>query len=339
MKCALISFSREGFLLGEKLGEGSGGELSFLHYPRSGFDMPTAEFVRRLWDSHDALVFISSAGIATRLCAPLLDHKTKDPAVLCMDDLGRYVIPILSGHIGGGNKLAERISQITGAIAVITTATDIRGIQAPDIYAMENGLRIEENSQLTRVTAMMVDGRPLGFYGRGVPPIDYPGLVRIDESQIEGCSLPGLVLVSNSLDLKLPKVPHVIMRPSNVNIGIGCRKGVSGESIIKFLSELLREQGLSSLSVGKMATVDVKKHEPGIREAARFFGCQLKVFGLDEIRAVQDRFPKSEFVEKAIGVHSVSQPAAYLLGGKIIVSKARKDGITISVAVEVDVDE
>ena len=291
--------------------------------------------VARLWEEFDGIIFISAAGIASRLIAPHLRNKLVDPAVICMDDTGRFAIPILSGHYGGANEMARQIAASTGASPVITTATDNRGIQAPDMFAKDNGYVVENLESLARITSMMVNGEPIGFFSEFGPVIDYGQLVIIESVDLVKSNLPGMIIVSNRVGIQVSSIPHLILRPSNINLGLGCRKEVSGGRIIDFIYEVLSEEGLSPLSVGNIGTIELKRNEPGIIEAAEHFGCGLKIFSGEDISKVQDMFMKSDFVKNTVGVNSVSAPAAYLMGGNLIREKAVKNGITLSVTVEV----
>ena len=105
-----------------------------------------------VWSKHDALVCVMATGIVVRHIAPLIRHKTVDPAVVVLDEKGGFVISLLSGHLGGANRLAQRIACITGGQAVITTASDVRGSPSIDLIAREAGLEVENNEMVARVS-------------------------------------------------------------------------------------------------------------------------------------------------------------------------------------------
>ena len=335
MRLAVISFTNAGKELGEKLARVMDGDHEVELFHKGMWEGSLDRLVARLWEEFDGIIFISAAGIASRLIAPHLRNKLVDPAVICMDDTGRFAIPILSGHYGGANEMARQIAASTGASPVITTATDNRGIRAPDMFAKDNGYVVENPESLARITSMMVNGEPIGFFSDFGPVIDYGQLVIIDSVDLVKSNLPGVIVVSNRVGIQVSSMPHLILRPSNINLGIGCRKGVQVERIIDFVHEVLLEEKLSPLSIGKIGTIDLKKDEPGIIGAAKHFGCDLKTFSAHEISSVQDMFQGSDFVRSSVGVQSVSAPVAYLLGGKMLREKAAKNGITLSVSVEV----
>jgi cobalt-precorrin 5A hydrolase len=335
MRLAVISFTNAGKELGEKLARVMDGDHEVELFHKGMWEGSLDRLVARLWEEFDGIIFISAAGIASRLIAPHLRNKLVDPAVICMDDTGRFAIPILSGHYGGANEMARQIAASTGASPVITTATDNRGIQAPDMFAKDNGYVVENPESLARITSMMVNGEPVGFYGEFGPSIEYSELVHLNGEDLKNCMLPGVIAVSNRLGIEIPGIPNLVLRPPNINLGLGCRKEVSGGRIIDFIYEVLSEEGLSPLSVGNIGTIELKRNEPGIIEAAEHFGCGLKIFSGEDISKVQDMFMKSDFVKNTVGVNSVSAPAAYLMGGNLIREKAIKNGITLSVTVEV----
>lgn len=165
-KIAVYSFTEKGNLLGEKL---SGLEDDFIidHF----YNAKTAGGIRSLipddFKNRDALIFISSTGIAVRMIKDYIKDKTQDPAVLVIDDLGRFVISLLSGHLGGANALTERIAKLLGAVSVITTASDGRNIEAVDLFAQKNNYAILSMEDAKIITSLMVDGKTIGFYSCG----------------------------------------------------------------------------------------------------------------------------------------------------------------------------
>ena len=165
-KIAVYSFTEKGNLLGEKL---SGLEDDFIidHF----YNAKTAGGIRSLipddFKNRDALIFISSTGIAVRMIKDYIKDKTQDPAVLVIDDMGRFVISLLSGHLGGANALTEKIAKLLGAVSVITTASDGRNIEAVDLFAQKNNYAILSMEDAKIITSLMVDGKAIGFYSCG----------------------------------------------------------------------------------------------------------------------------------------------------------------------------
>ncbi len=329
MKLICFSFSEMGGRLGESLEDLK--EYSIVHYRSRELDGGIRLAVKRAWEKYDGIIFISATGIATRLIAPYIEHKTKDPAIIVIDDLGRYVISLLSGHIGGANEIASYIGMEIGGLPIVTTASDARGFQSIDIFAKENGYHMENMKSITRLTSMMVDGKKIGFYSEDRPTLDYPSL-EILESLEDIDDIDGLIIVSS--ERLMVDIPYTNLVPKNINIGIGCRKDMEGDRIITAIEEVLSELNISNKAIKSIGTVEIKKYEQGIIDTARYYDCPLKIFTIEDIKVVEDRFEKSQFVKDTIGVYSVAEPCAYLLGGEFISMKTKHNGITISITKE-----
>ncbi len=338
MKIALISYTKDGKKIGDKLvkyrKEAQYKKVSIVHhYENSQIQGGIKGHIGEIFQSYHGIIFISAAGIAVRMISPYIKNKKTDPAVLVIDDLGRFTISLLSGHIGGGNKLTQWASSILGSVSVITTASDIRGIEAVDIFAKKNNYIIEDMKAAKTIMTMMVNGEKIGFFSEDEKIIDYSNLVLIkDINNIENIS--GIIAVSCMKQLKMD-LPHVLLRPKAINIGIGCKRNTNTEEIIDFIKDLLKENNLSEKSIKALGTIEAKKDEKGIIEAAKFFKCPLKFFSEIDIKEVENKFGKSDFVKATMGVYSVAEPCAYLLGGIIEVPRKKKNGITLSISMEV----
>lgn len=335
MKVACLSFTDKGRDLGEKLKSIKNHKYKIDHYSNRDIDGGIKEALKSIWEEYDGIIFISATGIGVRMSADFIKHKTIDPAIVVIDDLGRFSISLLSGHIGGGNQLAKDIAEEIGAISVITTATDSRGIESIDIFAKKNNYYIEDIKSITSITSMMVNGENIGLYTEDNKMINYDKLTEIKDLKNIAPKVKGLIIVSSKKEFKNINIPYTILRPKNINIGIGCRKGVAGERIIQAIEEELKRFNLSTNSIGSIATIELKKDEAGIIQASKYFNCPLKIFTVEEIKEVEDKFSKSQFVKDTVGVYSVSGPVAFLQGGKIISEKSKHNGITISISKEI----
>lgn len=330
MKLACLSFTESGEILGEDLVNVQDYEI--VHFRNKSIKGGIKSIMERLWKDYDGLIFISATGIASRFIAPFIKDKTKDPAIVVIDDQGKFAISLLSGHLGGANEIAENISKRIEAIPVITTASDNRGFDSIDIFAKNNDYYMEDMKSITRLTGLMVNNRKIGFFTEDKKVINYSNIRVLDNlDNIE--DLDGVIIVS-SQNIELEGIDYAILRPKNINIGIGCRKGVEGKRIIQAIEEALSTVNISTRSIKNMGTVEVKKDEQGIIEGAQFYNCPLNIFTIEDIKKVEDKFSKSQFVKDTIGVYSVSEPCAYLLGGKIILPKSRHNGITITISKE-----
>jgi cobalt-precorrin 5A hydrolase len=283
------------------------------------------EHLHDIFREYTGIVFISSTGIAVRLSAPFLQDKTRDPAVVVVDDLGRYAISLISGHLGGANDLANEIANILDCQPIITTASDGRGIEAVDLFAKRNNLFIENQSDAKIITAMMVEGQPI----RLISEID----ARIGYDSIVDDNPAGCIYVTSQEQINCD-VPYCILRPKNLNVGLGCRRGKTKEEILRAITQVFQEHNLNVNSIKTVATIDVKKDEAGILETCEALQCELHFYTREDIKQVQHRFSASELVQSTIGVSAVCEPCAYLAGGEIIVEKTIIDGITVAVTRE-----
>lgn len=335
MKIACLSFTDKGRLLGDKLKSIKDDKYKIDHYINRDLDGGIKGLLSSIWYKYDGIIFISATGIAVRMSAPFVKDKTIDPALVVIDDLGRFSISLLSGHIGGANELAGYMALITGATPVITTATDARAIESIDIFAKNNNYKIEDIKSVTRITSMMVNDENVALYTEDDKKINYKKLIEVKDLNCIEAKIKGLILVSSKEEIRDINIPYTILRPKNINIGIGCKKNIEGKFIIEAIKDQLKKLNLSVNSIKSLATIEVKKDEKGIIEASKYFNCPLKIFTIEEIKEVEDKFSKSQFVKDTIGVYSVSGPAAFLLGGNMISEKSKHEGITISISKEI----
>ena len=164
MKIACLSFTDSGKRLGDKL-------VKYRHEPNKDNSYIVHHFenyqvpggikgnLNYIVEEYDGIIFISATGIAVRMMKPYIKNKKSDPAVIVIDDLGKFSISLLSGHIGGANKLSKWAASIIGAMPVITTASDGRGIEAIDNFAMDNGYEIESMEDAKTIMAMMINDK------------------------------------------------------------------------------------------------------------------------------------------------------------------------------------
>ena len=268
--------------------------------------VPVKEWAKAHFNEADALLFIGAAGIAVRAIAPLVKDKTTDPAVVVMDEAGRHVIPILSGHIGGANALAEQIAALTGAVPVVTTATDVRGVPAIDSWAVSQDMAIENPGAIMAVSSRALAGKTVG--------------VAITEREI-----------------KPPFDVTLYLRPRTLALGAGCRKGVDAEMFEKNALEFLRSNGVSLLSVKALASIDIKKEEPAFTRFCEKYHLPLLTYDAQTLKDVPGIFAHSDYVEKTVGVGNVCERAAVKASeGKLLVGKTIFEGMTFALAGDKD---
>ena len=292
----------------------------------------------------NVLVYIGACGIAVRAIAPHIGSKDTDPAVIVIDEKGENVIPILAGHLGGANEWARKIAECTKGKAVLTTATDVNGVFAVDLFAKDNGLLIGDLKKAGRFTASLFEEGKAGV----VIPRKYADLIRL-EGEIPGelkvCDLPdeelaGLQGTNVALitpDAELSTSPDAPLRliPRCVILGMGCRKGKSYEDLRDFAEGTLQELGLGREAVCAIASIDVKKEEPGLVSLAADLGVPLQTFSAEELEKSELEnwtFAESDRVREHVGTGNVCERAAAAAGAeKILRGKTAKDGMTICV--------
>lgn len=350
MKISLISFTKNGFetekrlvFLLEEAGHRAcpyvmgryamqaaarDHEISFSPVREGGLS-PWAE--ARFGDS-DGLVFVGACGIAVRAIAPWVRDKKTDPAVLVIDEAARFVIPVLSGHLGGANELAFMISERLGIQPVITTATDVNGRFAVDAFAKDKGLVIDDMRLAKEVSAAVLSGEPVGLFS------DFP----------VGAALPeGLYkdrICSRNLRISVRKArreeDRTVLRliPRCVALGVGCRRGTPKETLLSVIRNALEESQLDFRAVCALASIDLKSGEPGLCELSGELGIPFLTYTREELLAVPGTYTDSEFVKKTTGVGNVCERAAMAAclevskGTRLLASKYAADGVTVAAA-------
>ena len=330
MKTCILCFSDSGAMLAlllKQVLENSEVHTTGKFAAKYGF-IPHAsisEDMGQLFHEHDALVFISAAGIAVRYIAPYVEDKTKDPAVVVMDDRGRFVIPVLSGHIGGANALAEQISALIGSVPVVTTATDGAGKFSCDAWAAQHGCSISSMKAAKDVSAaILTDDVPVS--SEYDLPEELPaGLVSADEGPL------GIYIgIHNNepYDSTLRLIPRV------VSLGIGCRKGTPADVIYYSIREVLENNNIDIQSVFTLASIDVKKDEQGLLECAGEMGIPVVYHTAAELDSLEGDFEESAFVRQTVGTGNVCERAALMNADRLIIRKTARNGVTVAAAVK-----
>lgn len=290
---------------------------AFKAYPGSLPDFTGTVFDR------DALIYVGAAGIAVRAIAPHVASKKFDPAVLCLDEAGTFVIPLLSGHIGGANRLARLLAEALHATPVITTATDVNGRFSVDTWATERGMAITSMPLAKRVSAAILTGDIPFFTDAPRPESLASGLIWADSGRLGVCV--------SLHDLK-PFDETLLLVPRALRLGLGCRRGASPEAIESIISKVFTENNLRVEAIAEAASIDVKSDEPGLIACCKAHGWPIEFYSAEALNAVPGRFTPSSFVKSTVGVDNVCERAAAATGGKLIVQKTAMDGVTVAVA-------
>jgi len=345
MSYSYFAVTKEGQALARRLQESFKGKLQ-----------PISE-VKSAFAKNDVLVFIMAAGIVTRLLAPLIESKAIDPAVLVIDQKGKYVIPLLSGHLGGANDYASDIADFLGAQAVITTASDLCQIMSFEMVASRNNLQIENFAALKQVSALLMQGASIELHTDH--EIEWESLeldrdsLRIlhydpeDERTIlrgyQMCAKEDTVAVFLTTR-DLPKRDDgtypsniLILRPKDIVVGISCRSLVNDEYVYQALKTALGRQNLPETAIYKLATIPLKVKEPAILALSLRLGVPVEQVDTEDIRKIEYLFIQTPFVQQVTSVGNISAPCAYLASGKgrmLMVRTTFPGGVTLAVAQE-----
>lgn len=273
----------------------------------------------------DALIFVGAAGIAVREIAPYVCDKRTDPAVLGLDERANFVIPLLSGHIGGANALARRLAAALGATAVVTTATDVNGKFSVDTWAAEHGCAISDMGGVKQISAEILE--------HSVPVCsDFP---------IQGPLPDGLVLgESGELGIYVgyrcsaPFMHTLRLVPRVLRVGVGCRKGISREAVEAAIQTAFASHDLDLNAVKGVYSIDLKRQEAGLLAACEEHGWSATFYTAEELRAVTGEFTESPFVQGVTGIGNVCERAAMLGAERLLVRKCAGNGVTIAVSAE-----
>lgn len=299
-----------------------------------------ADLLPSLFGRYRGLVLVMATGIAVRLLAPLLQSKKTDPAVVVVDEGGRFAISLLSGHLGGANALARQVAELLGAQAVITTASDVRGLPALDLLARDLGLVALPPRRLTRAAAVLVEGGRFGIWAeehwlkrleQAAAPLPVFPITELEPQGWEG----GVLVTSRRLALPGPN--WLFLRPRELVAGVGCGRGVGAVEILRALRLALRLAGRSIASLRCLATVDFKAAEPGLVAAARLLRLELVTFSPGEIGdllAARPELSRSQRVAARIGVGGICEPCALLAArnGRLILGKICHARVTVALA-------
>ena len=284
----------------------------------------TADCLALHWSRFDGFICIMATGIVVRSIAGLLADKKTDPCVVVCDQEGNYAISLLSGHLGGGNALAEEIASITGGQAVITTASDTLGLVALDLWAREHKLIPPEKDQLTRITTQLVNSGSLLIYSDVTLSALPPGLISTRDLKT------AKIIVSN----KNYTAPQAVQfYPQNLVVGIGCNRGTPINEFEQALTELFADLQLSRKSIRNLASIDKKNDEVGLLQFAEKNSWNIDFFTSKNINS-QNNLEISFAALKAVGAIGVAEPAALLSAqSDLLISRKRKwKNVTMAVA-------
>ena len=301
---------------------------------RRNEEAPLEVLVKQAFSSADALIFWCAAGIAVRSIAPYLSHKSKDPAVLVLDEKGTHCISLLSGHMGGANALTRTVSELCGAEPVITTGTDMEHRFSVDEFARCNGFVGTDWENAKRISVDVLAGKTLKIAGL-LEKEQYCPVEGMEEHAWTAGELPDDADVwITSRQLQVPaQVLQLI--PKDLTIGIGCRRGTNCSALQTALARFLEQTGLDARGICRITSIDRKKEEQGLIDLAAELKVPFVTYTSEELLQAPGEYPSSEFVREITGVDNVCQRSAMLGAGDGAICLAEKtvvDGITMAAA-------
>lgn len=364
---AIVAISRSGAMMGRKLAGALAGnptlylDRRFLVEEDTAvpFDLPARPLVQRVFQECQQLVLFMPVGAAVRLLSPCLDHKHRDPAVVCVDDAGRFAVSLLSGHLGGADRLAEEVAAVLGASPVVTSASHVTGRLAVDLLGQEFGWALEaEPLTITRASAASVNGELVGVYQEagetgwwtpGQPLPDNVAVYQSLQSLAESPCAAGLIVTDRpnpegsggvGYSAALPGKFVVVYRPRSLAVGLGCRRGVPVDELEQLIDTTFRDNNLAKASINCLATAELKRDEVGIGQLAEKLQLPVHYYSESELNCV---FPAdgagpgptpSPEPHRLLGIWGVCEPAALLASTatELLVTKTKTARATVAVA-------
>lgn len=294
-----------------------------------------SQWTGKMFAEKRAMIFVSATGIAVRAIAPWIRDKMTDPPVVTVDEGAQFVIPLLSGHVGGANELARHIADWLEAVPVITTATDVNGKFAVDLFASAYHMTIIDRKEAKNISAAVLEGKQIGVFS------DLPIKKLPDGFVMDRWCEENICITVKDPSFPEKKASYLRLVPRAVVLGVGCRRGTDPEFMKEKVFALLKEHGIDPAAVKAIASVDVKQDEPAVLGLKQVFDgeclhqpCEQRFYTPEQLNQVLGDFKESAFVKKQIGVGNVCERSACAAGGKLLVEKQAGDGITLAAALE-----
>lgn len=299
------------------------------------FHKNVRKYLKIAFFEYDAIIAIMASGILIRSIAPYIQSKTTDPAVVNIDDNGNFAISTLSGHLGGANKLTNKISSLIDATPVITTSTDVNNKLGIDVLAKDLYLIIDDTSEILFFNKAILEGKKIAFSMN----VEKNYLV----SYIERNTLEMDVSFFQSGDVSVDEIKvsleghELTLKERKMVVGIGCRRGKECIKIHEGLMKSIKDLNIDISRINKFASAEIKKDEKGILELSEKLNIPVDFVELEKLKLFESNdIQKSEFVKSKFGIYGVCEPSALITAGfdsKLIYKKTSYDGVTIAIAI------
>lgn len=312
MIITIACFTNEGNKLVDRLEE----SLPEILFIRRDKEIKLQDYARDAFYKKLPIVFIGATGIAVRTIAPFVADKLSDSPCIVIDEKGKYVIPILSGHMGGANELAFKLAKAIAAVPVITTATDVENKFSVDVFSKKNYLTIENRDGIRVVSGKLLKDEAAAVYINGQCIVD-------TENKPEKIEL---VTSKEKAD--------IILAPKKYVLGIGCKKGKSFDELKEFVLDKLKENNIQVNEVAAICSIDLKAREEGLNILASYLQVPFITYSAEELAKAKGEFSESDFVKNVTGVSNVCERAAVLFreDSKLIIKKTALNGMTFALA-------
>ena len=334
MKVAIISVSKKGYELSIKLKKLLDSDSTIIKCDVYHKDVKNT--FNLLFYEYDSIIAIMASGILIRSISHLIKSKTTDPAILNVDDNGNFVISMLSGHLGGANKLTLKIADLIDATAVITTSTDVNKKLGIDVLAKDLYLSIDNTKEILHFNKSILDGKKVSFTVNANAKNDYL------YDYLNNNTLEMDVSIYFSSRIKNGEIEaecdnhKIILKPRKIVFGIGCRRGKTCNEINEAVNNVLNELNIHKSRINMFSSAEIKKDELGLLELSESLDIPINFVDLDRLKLFRSEdVQKSEFVMSKFGIYGVCEPSALITAGfdsKLIYKKTAFDGVTVSVA-------
>ena len=335
MKIAIISVSNKGQQLALDLKEKLDADSTIIRTDLYHKDVKN--YFPILFYEYDAIIAIMASGILIRSIAPLIESKISDPAVLNIDDNGNFVISTLSGHLGGANKLTQKVAGLLDAIPVITTSTDVNNKLGIDVIAKDLYLSIDEPKEILYFNKAILEGEEISFTINPNKKFEYLF------EYLNKVTLEINVSFNHSLDVSEDEIHvqfgehNLILKERKIVVGIGCRRGKECIKIHESLVKSIDDLNIHKSRINMLASAEIKKDEQGILELSDKLNIPVNFVDLDKLKLFESNdVQKSEFVKSKFGIYGVCEPSALITAGfdsKLVYKKTSYDGVTIAIAI------
>ena len=334
MKLAILSVSKKGYDLSLKIKNELDNDSTIIKCDIYHKDVKNN--FNLLFYEYDAIIAIMASGILIRSISHLLESKTTDPAILNIDDNGNFVISMLSGHLGGANKLTYKIAELINATPVVTTSTDVNKKLGIDVLASDLYLSIDNTKEILYFNKSILDGKKISFTLNSNENYDYL-LDYLSNNTLEIDVTINFSSELNNGEIEAECDNHkILLKPQIIVFGIGCRRGKTSSEIKKAIQTVSNDLNIDISRINMFASAEIKKDEKGILDLSKELKIPVSFVDLDKLKLFKSNdIQESEFVMSKFGIPGVCEPSALIAAGygsKLIYKKTAFDGVTISVA-------